>query len=651
MSERLEPGSIIDARYRVDHRLGAGGMAEVYCAEDLQLGRKVALKVLYRRFAEDEEFVERFRREASSAAGLQHQHVVAVYDRGEYDGTYYIAMEYLEGRSLKKLITDEAPLDPERAVDLIVQILRAARFAHRRGIIHRDLKPHNVIVDDEDRAKVTDFGIARAGASDMTQTGSIMGTAQYLSPEQAQGLPVSDRSDLYSIGVMLYEMLTGRLPFDGESAVSIALKHVSEMPEPPSTYNRAISPALEAVVMRAMAKAPANRFPDADTFIAALEAALVDPDTAAALPSDITQFVGRTGAPVAPPLVGEVVAAYDSAVYPAPLVPPPDEDREGRWWLWLVGLVVVVGIVVAGAILLSGGKKITVQNVVGTHLAAAEVTLQDQGFSTDDITEPSPSQAEGIVIGQRPSGGAKLGKGDTVHLVVSSGPATAVVPPLSGEKRNSARKQLKQAGFTDVVLTYKYDANVVTNHVIGTDPRSGTTVSTAQLLSLIISRGTQRVPVPDETGKTQSEAIHDLQNAGLKYTLAQMASSEAPGTVLSQSPKGPTPVPKGTVVTLTVASEVSVPDVTGLTQFTARTQLKNAGYAVVVETTDVSDKGQNLRVQSQSPDAGTMVRKGAQITITIGKYVAPPPPTATTTTPAPPPPGTTTTPTPTPTTP
>ena len=216
--------------------------------EDQQLGRKVALKLLHRRFAEDAEFVERFRREASSAAGLQHPNVVSVYDRGEWDGTYYIAMEYLPGRSLKDVIRQEAPLDPIRAIDITVQILKAARFAHRSGIVHRDLKPHNVIVDDEDRVKVTDFGIARAGASDMTETGSIMGTAQYLSPEQAQGHAVSQSSDLYSIGVILFELLTGHVPFDAESAVTIALKHVSEAPPAPSTFDPSVPPALEAVV-------------------------------------------------------------------------------------------------------------------------------------------------------------------------------------------------------------------------------------------------------------------------------------------------------------------------------------------------------------------------------------------------------------------
>src|ERR1700736_6409284 len=248
-----------DGRYKILSRLGTGGMADVFLAQDEQLGRKVALKLLHRRFAEDPGFVERFRREAQAAAGLQHPNVVSVYDRGEYDETYFIAMEYLPGRSLKQLIRQEAPLDPVRAIDIAIQILKAARFAHRRGIIHRDLKPHNVIVDDSDHAKVTDFGIARAGASDMTETGSIMGTAQYLSPEQAQGHPVNASSDLYAIGVVLYEMLTGKVPFDGESPVTIALKHVSEAPAPLLHLNPGIPPELEHVVMWALNKNPADR--------------------------------------------------------------------------------------------------------------------------------------------------------------------------------------------------------------------------------------------------------------------------------------------------------------------------------------------------------------------------------------------------------
>ena len=255
--------TVIDGRYRVVGQIGSGGMADVFLADDAHLGRRVALKVLHERFAEDHNFVERFRREASAAAGLQHANVVSVYDRGSHDDTYYIAMEYLEGRTLKDLLLEEAPLDQERAIDFALQLLEAAGFAHRNGVIHRDLKPQNVIVDSEEHLKVTDFGIARAGASEMTETGSILGTAHYLSPEQAQGRPTAAPSDLYSIGVILFEMLTGRLPFEGDSAVSIAVKHLNEPPPALGALRPDVHPALAAIVARALAKDPGERYRDA----------------------------------------------------------------------------------------------------------------------------------------------------------------------------------------------------------------------------------------------------------------------------------------------------------------------------------------------------------------------------------------------------
>src|SRR4051794_4344216 len=260
----LAPDTIVDGRYRVLKRLGAGGMAEVWCAEDEVLARRVALKLLGGRYAEDPEFRERFRREAQAAAGLTHPNIVGIFDRSEWNGTPYIAMELVDGRTLKELVTERGPLPPEIAVSLTVQILRALGHAHKRGIVHRDVKPQNVIIDGEGQAKVADFGIARAGNSEMTQTGAMVGTVQYLSPEQAQGLPVDRRSDLYSAGIVLYELLTGRVPFDGEAPVATALKHVSERPVPPGQLRPGIPPALEAVVLHALEKDPALRFQTAE---------------------------------------------------------------------------------------------------------------------------------------------------------------------------------------------------------------------------------------------------------------------------------------------------------------------------------------------------------------------------------------------------
>src|ERR687891_1482336 len=252
--------SLFDGRYRILKRIGAGGMANVYLAEDEVLGRRVAIKILNDRHAGDDQFVERFRREAKNAAALSHPNIVSIYDRGEAEGTYYIAMEHLDGRNLKELIVARGPAPVRIAIDYARQILQALRFAHRNGIVHRDIKPHNVVVDGDGRVKVTDFGIARAGASQMTEAGAIVGTAQYLSPEQARGGDVDQRSDLYSIGVVLYEMLTGHVPFTGDTPVEIAMKHLSDTPRPPSARRTEIPPDLDMVVLRALAKNPDDRF-------------------------------------------------------------------------------------------------------------------------------------------------------------------------------------------------------------------------------------------------------------------------------------------------------------------------------------------------------------------------------------------------------
>jgi beta-lactam-binding protein with PASTA domain/tRNA A-37 threonylcarbamoyl transferase component Bud32 len=599
--------TVIDERYRVLERIGSGGMADVYCAEDLQLGRKVALKLLYRRFAEDEEFVERFRREASSAAGLQHPNVVSVYDRGEFDDTYYIAMEFLEGRSLKQIVRQEGPLAPARAVDLVVQILKAERFAHKRGIVHRDIKPHNVIVDDEDRAKVTDFGIARAGASDMTETGSIMGTAQYLSPEQAQGHPVSARSDLYSTGIVLYELLTGRVPFDAESAVTIALKQVSEEPVPPTELNPEVSPELEEVVMRAMQKDPANRFADADQFIAALEQVRDLPP-------------GATGHTHAAPLTG---------VYPG--LGPETVLVEGgngrRWLLALLALLVLAGIAV-GAWLLLAPKQVEVPKVVGLRSATAAQILQNDGFEVNVENVRSDSVRADRVATQRPQPGGKAKEGTTVSIFVSSGPGEVTLPFVRGSRRADAQRRLEAAGFK-VDVREEFSDTVPRGQVTETSPPERSRLERGLTVTLVVSRGPQKVQVPDVVDRDRDEAEGMLEDRGFKVTFREREDEEKdPGTVLEQSPEAGKRADKGSTVELIVAkepAEAAVPDVVNQTVDDAIDTLEEAGFRVRQRPRAVTTADQDGVVLEQNPPAGQKRKRGARIFLTVGRFEPEPP--------------------------
>ena len=637
MVDRLDEGGIVDGRYRVISRLGSGGMADVYCAEDLQLGRKIALKLLYRRFAQDADFVERFRREASAAAGLQHPNVVAVYDRGEWDGQAYIAMENVEGRTLKQLVQAEGPLPPARAVALTQQILRAARFAHKRGIIHRDLKPHNVIVDAEDRAKVTDFGIARAGASDMTETGSIMGTAQYLSPEQAQGLPVSAASDVYSVGIILFELLTGRVPFDADSAVAVALKQVSEIPPAPSSLVSGISPALDAVVARALAKEPAQRFADADDFLTALEyvdAAHPDGTTvfAATAPTTAAPLAATAYAAAAAPTVP--VTTYEE-LYPstAPPEPVPRERGNGWWWALLAGLLVAA--IVVGALLLTGGtKQVTVPAVVGLQQADAQARLKQAGLASDATTRTS-KQPKGTVIRQSPTDGRKADKGSTVDLVVSDGPGNGRIPALRGMPRSVAVKALEDAGYV-VQETRQSSDTIGRNRVIATSPPEGSQLERQQTVTLVISSGAPLVAVPGVVGQDVASARAALTSAGFTVAVTEQDSADqAPGTVLAQGVKAGTRAAKGSRVTLTVAKApaVAVPDVKGQNQTTAAAALIDAGLKPEIRTIDVLDPAKDGQVRRQSPAAGRKVKRGATVTLTVGKLTTTSTTTSTSTTP------------------
>jgi serine/threonine-protein kinase len=610
----IREGMVVDGRYRVVARIGSGGMADVWLAEDAHLQRRVALKILHNRFAQDREFVERFRREAEAAAGLQHPNVVGVFDRGAVDGTFYIAMEYLQGHSLRELIN--AGIEPEEAVRITRQILEAAGFAHRNGIVHRDFKPGNVIVDPEGHVTVTDFGIARAGVSEITQTGSVMGTAHYLSPEQAQGIDVTPSSDLYSIGVILYEALTGRVPFEGDSAVAVALKQVSQTPQRPSAINPAVSPALDAVVMRALAKEPTQRFQDASSFAAALEAAQRDP---AATGPQTAAF-----APLPPAAV---------AAEPEEEERREEERRAWRRWLLLLAALVLAGL---AALALTRDTTTEVPDVTGEQLSDAINILQQDGFEIGERDRVQRQAPVGQVLSQDPSGEASKDcaflsffcEEPEVDLGISAGPGAATVPDVVGEDRAEAAATLERRGFGVEVET-AFSDTVPEDAVIRTDPAPGERVQAGSAVTMLVSRGPRLATVPSLLGLTRPEAVGRIRERGLVPSVSEQESDRDPNTVISQSPVPGSEVEESSTVSIVVSTgipTVRAPGTVGMARREAVGEIRARGLVPVVEEREVALEEKDGVVVQQSPRGGTELEEGDSVTIVVGDFVAPEPP-------------------------
>jgi len=609
----VSEGSVVDNRYRVLRRLGSGGMADVWLAEDSHLQRQVALKVLHRRFLQDQEFVGRFQREAEHAAGLQHPNIVGVYDRGSDGEVNYIAMRYVEGPTLKELI--DRGLSPDQAVALVRQVLEGARFAHRNGIVHRDLKPQNVIVDGEGKAVVTDFGIARAGVSEITQTGSVMGTPQYLSPEQAQGFEVTPVSDLYSIGVILYEALTRRVPFEADSAVAIAMKQVAETPQRPSSINPQVSPALDAVVMRALEKEPGQRFQSADAFIAALDAALKDPGVS----RDTAAFAA------APPIVG---------------VPEEiEEERRRNWWLWgLLVAAIVIGILVGLA--LTRDTTTRVPGVTGNQLNVAITLLEQDGFSVGEVIRVERDAPANEVLEQDPAASPPADQASEdcafltffcskpdVTLTVSAGPGSAKVPSVAGEGEEDATRKLEGAGFEVAVERVNSDA-VAAGRVIRSEPGGGKTATKGSTVTLFVSRGPKLIAVPVVVGSQRETAVQRIRSRGLQASVSEEESSEPKGRVIRQSPDAGSKVEPGSTVAIVVSKgeeeeTAKVPNVIGKERREAVEAIRAAGLTPEVEEEETEVPSQVGRVIDQFPPPGSEQEPGSTVTITVGKRAAP----------------------------
>jgi serine/threonine-protein kinase len=621
-------GTIFAGRYRLERKLGGGGMADVWLAEDQELGRKVAIKMLHDRYANDTQFVERFRREATHAAGLSHPNVVSIFDRGEAGGSYFIVMEYVEGRTLKELIVTRGPCPVPVAISYVRQVLAALRYAHRNGIVHRDIKPHNVLVDHEGRVKVADFGIARAGSSQMTEAGSIIGTAQYLSPEQARGAPVDESSDLYSTGILLFELLTGKVPFTGETPVEIAMKHLSQVPPAPSSIRSEVPHDLDLVVLRALAKEPADRYRSAKEMDRDLELVgrgdAVGPETEEAA-TMVLRGESTAETSVQPRAAGyggdERYRAYEGQV------------KTGRaWWPWLVAAAAAIALGIGGWLLydnirdqIDANEPVAVNIYTGILEQKAVALIDADGFEHNVRRLPNADVQPGYVYQQDPEPGTKQPRGSIVTILVSSGKPKVTVPSLVGKSRDAAVAELTRLQLEPNVV--QVSSSQQANQVTAQNPKPGVVVVAGSSVRINVSSGPKPVAVPSVIGQSYDSGAAQLQSAGFTVGRVDVDSDQPAGQVVDQSPPGNSTASKGSSVTLSVSkgpTTVTVPDVSLQTVAAARATLRAAGFKVTVVRQDTDDESLDGLVMSQDPGGNTQADPDSLVTLTVGQFVPPP---------------------------